>query len=193
MTALNLQPAVFLDRDGTLIRDVGYLTCVEQIEILKDVPAALRALRAAGFKTVVVTNQSAVARGWLSEVMLKRIHRVIQDRLADEDARLDAIYYCPHHPTEGIGDYRRVCDCRKPSPGMIHRAAAELILEPKRSFVLGDQEVDLELALRVGAVPLLVRSNGEEALVSHAEIFDNIKSAADWIVARGSAVIEDAT
>src|SRR5678815_1624155 len=110
MTALNLQPAVFLDRDGTLIRDVGYLTCVEQIEILKDVPAALRALRAAGFKTVVVTNQSAVARGWLSEAMLKQIHRVIHDRLADEDARLDAIYYCPHHPTEGIGDYRRVCD-----------------------------------------------------------------------------------
>jgi D-glycero-D-manno-heptose 1,7-bisphosphate phosphatase len=182
----NLQRAVFLDRDGTLIRDVGYLTRVEQIEILTGVPAALRALRAAGFKIVVVTNQSAVARGWLSEAVLKQIHRVIQDRLADEDAQLDAIYYCPHHPTEGIGRYRINCDCRKPNAGMIERAAAELVLEPKKSYVLGDQNVDVELALRVGAIPLLVRSNGEQALVSQATIFDNVRLAADWIVTGSS-------
>jgi D-glycero-D-manno-heptose 1,7-bisphosphate phosphatase len=155
------------------------------------VPAALRALSAAGFKTVVVTNQSAVARGWLSEAALTQIHQAIQDRLANEGARLDAIYYCPHHPTQGIGGYRVVCDCRKPNPGMIQRAAAELVLEPKRSYVLGDQNIDFELALRVGAMPLLVRSNGEEAMVSRAGIFDNVKLAADWIIARGPARIED--
>ena len=184
MTAATRQPAVFLDRDGTLIREVGYLTRPEQIEILDGVPAAIRALREAGFKTVVVTNQSAVARGWLTESELKQIHRLIENRLADQGARLDAIYYCPHHPSEGIGGYRFDCDCRKPKPGMIQRAVDDLALEPKRSYVLGDQNVDLELALRVGATPVLVRSNGEKVLVSHASVFDNMKLAAEWILAR---------
>jgi len=184
MTAANLQPAIFLDRDGTLIRDVGYLTRPEQIELLDGVPAAIRALREAGFRTVVVTNQSAVARGWLTEAALKQIHRLIQDRLANEGARLDAIYYCPHHPSEGVEAYRVVCDCRKPKPGMIQRAVNDLALEPKRSYVLGDQNVDLELALRVGATPVLVRSNGEQTLVSHETVFDNLKLAAEWILAR---------
>ena len=191
MTAVNLQPAVFFDRDGTLIRDVGYLTHPEQIELLDGVPAAIRALRDGGFKTVVVTNQSAVARGWLTEAALKQIHRLIQDRLANEGAPLDAIYYCPHHPSEGIESYRVDCDCRKPKPGMIQQAVNDLALEPKRSYVLGDQSVDLELALRVGATPVLVRSNGERTLVSHERVFDNLKLAADWILARGQSESED--
>lgn len=188
MTAAKRQPAVFLDRDGTLIRDVGYLTRPEQIELLDGVPAAIRALREAGFRTVVVTNQSAVARGWLTEAALRQIHRLIEDRLAEKGARLDAIYYCPHHPSEGIEAYRVVCDCRKPKPGMIQRAVNDLALEPKRSYVLGDQNVDLELALRVGATPVLVRSNGEQARVSHELVFDNLKLAADWILARGRSI-----
>lgn len=187
MTEATLQRAVFLDRDGTLIREVGYLTRPEQIEILDGVPAAIRTLRQAGFKTVVVTNQSAVARGWLAESELKRIHRLIEDRLASQGARLDAIYYCPHHPSEGIGSYRVDCECRKPKPGMVLRAAEDLALAPKRSYVLGDQNVDLELALRVGATPVLVRSNGERTLVSHEPVFDNLKLAAEWILARGQA------
>jgi D-glycero-D-manno-heptose 1,7-bisphosphate phosphatase len=191
MNAANLQPAVFLDRDGTLIRDVGYLTRIEQIEILAGVPAAIRALRNAGFATVVVTNQSAVARGWLTETALNHIHRLVQDLLAQEDAELDAIYYCPHHPSAGVGEYRVVCECRKPKPGMINRAVHDLALAPMRSYVLGDQNVDLELAHQVGATPVLVRSNGEQALLSHAPIFDNVKLAADWIIARGSARIGD--
>ncbi|HUR71578.1 MAG TPA: HAD family hydrolase, partial [Candidatus Limnocylindrales bacterium] len=141
MIAANLQPAVFLDRDGTLIRDVGYLTRIEQIEILAGVPAAIRALRNAGFATVVVTNQSAVARGWLTETALNHIHRLVQDLLAQEGAELDAIYYCPHHPSAGVGEYRVVCDCRKPKPGMINRAVHDLALAPMRSYVLGDQNV----------------------------------------------------
>lgn len=187
MSAANLQPAVFFDRDGTLIREVGYLTRPEQIEILDGVPGAIRALGEAGFKTVVVTNQSAVARGWLTEVGLKQIHRLMQDRLAAKGASLDAIYYCPHHPSEGIEAYRVVCDCRKPKPGMVQRAVDDLALEAKRSYVIGDQNVDLELALRVGATPVLVRSNGEKTLVSYAPVFDNLKLAAEWILARTRA------
>ena len=94
-----LRPAVFLDRDGTLIREVGYLCRPEQIEVLGGAAAAIRSLRAVGFKTVVVTNQSAVARGWLSEAGLKEIHQVMQERLAEQGALLDGIYYCPHHPS----------------------------------------------------------------------------------------------
>ncbi len=185
-----LRPAVFLDRDGTLIREVGYLCRPEQIEVLGGAAAAIRSLRAVGFKTVVVTNQSAVARGWLSEAGLKEIHQVMQERLAEQGALLDGIYYCPHHPSEGIGDYRIACACRKPNPGMIMRAAEELGLAPNISYVVGDQNVDRELALRVGAIPVLVRSNGERALVdegANSPLFDNIALAAQWIVAQGRA------
>lgn len=190
MSATTLRPAVFLDRDGTLIREVGYLCRPEQIEILDGAAAALRALGAAGFKTVVVTNQSAVARGWLSEAGLHQIHQVMQERLAEQGAILDGIYYCPHHPSEGIGGYRIACACRKPSPGMILRAAQELGLEPSISYMVGDQQVDYELALRVGATPVLVRSNGERTLVediANPPLFDNIEWAAQWIVAQGRA------
>ena len=193
MTSTKLQPAVFLDRDGTLIREVGYLTRPDQIELLEGVSAAIRALREGGFKTVVVTNQSAVARGWLTEAALNLIHRLMQDRLAEQGAILDGIYYCPHHPSAGIDGYRVVCDCRKPNPGMIHRAANDLALEPRRSYVVGDQNVDRELALRVGATPVLVRSNGEQVLVDDAAnppVFANLKLAADWILARRQAQIE---
>jgi D,D-heptose 1,7-bisphosphate phosphatase len=191
MTAANLHPAVFLDRDGTLIRDVGYLTRLDQIEILDGVPGAIRALRDGGFRTVIVTNQSAVARGWLTEAELKEIHRLLLDRLADQGAMLDAVYFCPHHPSEGVGTYRVACECRKPNSGMIQRAVKELGLAPGRSYVVGDQNVDLELALRVGATPVLVRRNGEQAVVSDFQVFDNLKSAADWILARGPVRTEE--
>ena len=194
MTSAELQPAVFLDRDGTLIREIGYLCRPDQIELLDGVPAAIRALHDGGFKTVVVTNQSAVARGWLSEAGLKQIHRLLLDKLAQQGALLDAIYYCPHHPSEGIGGYRLVCDCRKPNPGMIYRAASDLTLAPSRSYVVGDQEVDRELALRVGATPVLVRRNGEQLFVnevSQTKVFANLKLAADWILSRPPAPIEE--
>jgi D-glycero-D-manno-heptose 1,7-bisphosphate phosphatase len=189
-----LQPAVFLDRDGTLIREVGYLCRPDQIELLDGVAAAIRALRDGGFKTVMVTNQSAVARGWLSEAELKHIHRLLLDKLAQQGALLDAIYYCPHHPSEGIDGYRLACDCRKPNPGMIHRAANDLALAPNRSYVVGDQNVDRELALRVGATPVLVRSNGEQLLVdpvAYAPVFDNLGFAAQWILTHRQAAIEE--
>jgi len=125
--------AEFLDRDGTLIREVNHLTAPEQIEILPTVASALRSLRGYGFKLVMVTIQSVVARGALSEGGLQKIHAEIVGRLAQDDVVLDGIYYCPDHPTEGLGDYRIVCDCRKPKPGMIRRAAEELEIDPALS------------------------------------------------------------
>lgn len=151
MTAAAPGAAVFLDRDGVLIRDVNYLFRVEQVEVLTGVAEALRLLRDAGFKLAVVTNQSVVARGKLSEAGLSAIHMTLSEKIAAEGASYDAIYYCPHHPTEGIGAYKITCACRKPNPGMIEHAARELGLNPARSFVVGDQASDMDLAAWVGA------------------------------------------
>lgn len=152
---------VLLDRDGTLIRDTGYLTLVEQIEVLPRVPEALRLLQRHGLARTVLTNQSAVARGLLSERDLSEIHREMERRLAEAGAFLDAIYYCPHHPTEGRVPYRMACACRKPNTGLAIRAAVDLDLDLGHSYVVGDQWTDMELASRIGAKGFLISGGGE--------------------------------
>lgn len=155
-------PAVFVDRDGTLIREVGYLRRVEQIEILPGVPEAIRLLHRNGFKVAVVTNQSAVARGFITEGELREIHREFERQLADHGAFVDGIYYCPHHPTEGVDPYRIACDCRKPNVGMARRAVAELSLDIGRSYVVGDQATDMEMASRIGAKGIPISDRRQE-------------------------------
>ena len=186
MTAANLRPAVFFDRDGTLIRDVGYLTRLEQIEILDGVPAAIRALRDGGFRTVVVTNQSAVARGLLREEELEGIHQELKSRLGERGASLDGIYYCPHHPTEGMGRYRTACDCRKTNVGLAKRAAAELNLDLSRCYVVGDQPGDMEFAARIGAMGILIRGEvggwGGQNMPDGCLFVKDFWEAASWIV-----------
>lgn len=187
MTAAAAGAAVFLDRDGVLIRDVHYLCRVEQIEVLAGVAEALRILRSEGFKRVVVTNQSVVAHGKLSEAGLREIHRALTEKLAAEGGELDAIYYCPHHPTDGIGLYKITCACRKPNSGMIERAARELGLNPKYSYVVGDQAGDMELAARVSAQGVLIGEGttaGGEVIPGAMPRFGNLLQAARWIVTR---------
>ena len=179
------QRAVFVDRDGTLIRDVGHLCRQDQVEILPRVPEALRLLKDSGFKVVVVTNQSAVARGRLTEGLLAEIHRRLFRRLAELGGEVDGVYYCPHHPTEGWGRYRSRCDCRKPNTGMIRQAAAELGLAVSRSYVVGDQLTDMELAARSGAKGIWIRPGGEapgEVSVGVARVVADLWEAARWIV-----------
>jgi D-glycero-D-manno-heptose 1,7-bisphosphate phosphatase len=179
--------AVFLDRDGTLIREVHYLSSIEQLEILPGVPAALRRLSAHGFRLIMVTNQSAIARGALSEAGLAEIHAELVARLSQAGARLDGIYYCPHHPVDGLGDYRIACDCRKPKTGMIRRAAVEFGLDPALSYVVGDQWIDMELAEAVGATGLWVghadATSQRAAPVKFSSVAD-LAAAADWIIER---------
>jgi D-glycero-D-manno-heptose 1,7-bisphosphate phosphatase len=186
MSGANPQAAVFLDRDGTLIREIGHLHRAEQVEILPGVALAIRMLREAGFKMVVVTNQSAVARGLLTEMELREIHALLRERLAVDGAILDAIYYCPHHPTEGAGAYRVICNCRKPNPGMIYRAASELAIDPGVSYVIGDQAIDMELAARVGAQGILLQTNDAPVRltsVSPFTVVEDLREAAKRIVA----------
>jgi D-glycero-D-manno-heptose 1,7-bisphosphate phosphatase len=188
--------AVFLDRDGTLIRDVKYLCAVEQIEILPGAAAALLLLRAHGFKLVVVTNQSGVARGRLSELDLQAIHAELMKRLGRDGAVLDAIYYCPHHPTEGLGDFRRICECRKPKTGMIERAARELDLDPKLSYVVGDKWTDIELAQGAGATGIFIgRDEAKNGAVTGFDVplVADLRQAAEWIVGHSPCVRTGAT
>src|SRR5215471_14770339 len=126
--------AIFIDRDGTLNEDVGYAASPDEIEIYPWSAEAVRLINEAGFKAIVVTNQSGIARGVLSEEMLSRIHAKLIEDLAREGARIDAIYYCPHHPRIGPENYRRICECRKPAPGMLLEAARQHDIDLAQSF-----------------------------------------------------------
>ena len=129
-------PAVFLDRDGTLIDDVGYLDSVDRIDVFPWTIDAVRSLNRAGLPVVVVTNQSGVARGYLTEALIDEVHRELDVRFGAGGAHVDAYYYCPHHPDGTVAGYTRRCECRKPERGLVERAARDLNLDPTRSFVV---------------------------------------------------------
>ena len=184
-----LRPAVFLDRDGTIIDDVGYLEAIERIAWFPWSVDAIRALNRAGLPVVVVTNQSGVARGRFTEADVDATHRALDARLAAGGARIDAYYYCPHHPEGAVSEYARACDCRKPGRGLVDRAIRDLSVDPVRSFVVGDRWLDVGLARAVGARGLLVRTGvGAEQELAPVEelradaIVDNLAAAASWIL-----------
>jgi D,D-heptose 1,7-bisphosphate phosphatase len=158
------QAAIFLDRDGTINEEAGYLDRMEKLRLIPGAAEAIRLINASGMKAVVVTNQSGIARGFFTESILAEIHARLGEMLRAEGASLDGIYFCPHHPTEGRGDYLRACACRKPEPGLLLRATAELGLDPDRSYMVGDTLKDIEAGTRAGAQGVLVRTGyGAEA------------------------------
>ena len=184
-----MRPAIFLDRDGTMIEDAGYLTRAEDIAFYPWTVDAIRALNRAGFTIVVVTNQSAIARGLLTEAGLAEIHERLDERLQAGGARVAAYYYCPHHPDGPVAAYATKCDCRKPACGLVDRAVRDLDLDPARSFVVGDKWVDVGLARGVGAISVMVRTGygaAEEATppadLQADAIVDNLAAAASWIL-----------
>jgi D-glycero-D-manno-heptose 1,7-bisphosphate phosphatase len=159
------QPAIFIDRDGTINEDIGYVSSPSELVIYPHAAEALRLINEAGLKVIVITNQSGVARGMYTEEMLGEIHKRMVEELARDGARVDAIYYCPHHPRVGDGRYRKACDCRKPSPGLLKRAAQEHAIDLPRSFMIGDKASDINLASNAGARGVLVLTGyGRETL-----------------------------
>jgi D-glycero-D-manno-heptose 1,7-bisphosphate phosphatase len=152
-----MRPAVFLDRDGTLIEDVDYLRRLDQMVLFPWTIDSLRLLNRAGFATVVVTNQSAVARGIVTEEFVRETHAALDARVRAGGARIDGYYFCPHHPEAGVAQYRARCRCRKPAPGMIEDAASDLGLDPARSWMIGDRPRDVETGRKAGARSILVR------------------------------------
>jgi len=151
-----MRPAVFLDRDGTVIVEVDYLADPERVELYAGAASALRRLAEAGYALVLITNQSGVARGVLDEERLAEVHARLTRELAAEGVALDGVYYCPHHPEHGGAAYAKDCDCRKPRPGMLLEAARDLELDLGRSWMVGDAARDLEAGWAVGARGLLV-------------------------------------
>ena len=190
---MTLRPAVFLDRDGTMIEDVGYLDALDRVHYYPWTVDAIRLLNRAGLPVVVVTNQSGIARGFFSEAFVQETHRHIDARLVAGGARVDAYYYCPHHPAARVTEFARVCDCRKPGRGLIDRAVEELGVDPRQSFTVGDRWLDVALAGPVGARVILVRT-GYGALeetrkpdnVTAAAVVNNLIEAVGWILSQGS-------
>ena len=142
--------AVFIDRDGTISEEVGYVNHVSRYRVFPFAAEAVRALNEAGWLAVLVTNQAGVARGYFAEELIGEVHGVLAAELERGGARLDAVYYCPHHPSVGETPYRLDCDCRKPKPGLIRRAAQELGLDLPRCWMVGDRHSDTELARNAG-------------------------------------------
>lgn len=148
--------AVFLDRDGTVNEEVDFLTSPDDLHLIPRAAEAISQANSLGLKVFILTNQSGVARGLLTEDDLTRVHDALLGELARQNARIDRIYYCPHHPTEGNGAYSRDCECRKPKTGMILRAAEEFGIDIPKSFVIGDRTVDVGMARNAGARAVLV-------------------------------------
>jgi D-glycero-D-manno-heptose 1,7-bisphosphate phosphatase len=148
--------AVFLDRDGTINIEKDYLHRPEEFEFIPGVPEAISIMKDAGYLVVVVTNQSGVARGYYGESEVERIHRHMDDLLAAQGTSVDGYYFCPHHPENGVGGYRKDCDCRKPLPGMLMKAATDLHIDLSASWMVGDKLADIEAGLKAGCRAALV-------------------------------------
>ena len=138
--------AVFMDRDGTISEEVGYVNHPSRYRVFPYSAEAVRLLNEAGWLAILVTNQAGVARGYFTEDVITAVHGVLSQELEKQGARLDAIYYCAHHPTVGVAPYRFDCDCRKPKPGLIERAVAEFQIDATQSWMIGDRYSDIELA-----------------------------------------------
>jgi len=153
-----MNKAVFLDRDGTINEEMGYINHVSRFRVFDFVPQAIKVLNDAGFIVIVVTNQSGVARGYFDEHLVRKIHKKLLKDLKKSSARIDRIYYCPHHPEEGRGEYKKDCSCRKPKTGMVDLAVKEYNIDVRRSFMVGDRYKDILFAKKAGLQPLFVKT-----------------------------------
>jgi D-glycero-D-manno-heptose 1,7-bisphosphate phosphatase len=185
--------AIIMDRDGTLCEEVGYVNHVSRIRVPERSVRAVRLANEAGFQTVVVTNQAGVARGYFEEALILDVHDRIREVLADGGARLDGMYYCPHHPSAGEAPYRRDCDCRKPGPGMLLRASREMGIDLRRSYMVGDSPKDIEAGRAAGATTILLRTGYGRGEIEHRSdrwsvrpdhVAEDLLEAVEWILER---------
>lgn len=184
-----MKRAVFLDRDGTLIEEAGYLDRLDRLELFPYSVDAVRLLSDAGFAVVVVSNQAGVARGIVQDAFVGEANRHIAQRVAAGGGRIEAFYVCPHHPDGVVEKYRIACGCRKPKPGLFTQAAADLDIDLARSFVVGDRWHDIEAGQAVGATGVLVRTGygateevSTQPHVAPATIADTLIAAVSWIL-----------
>lgn len=180
-----MNPAVFLDRDGVINIDHGYVHQVDDFEYIDGVFEACAELKQMGYKLAVVTNQSGIARGRYTEEQFHRLTEWMDWNFADKGVELDGIYYCPHHSDKGIGEYKIDCDCRKPKPGMLNSAAQFLEIDLSASVMVGDKRDDM-LAAKAAGVPtrILVRTGKEvtdEAVAAATVVLDSIADVPNYL------------
>lgn len=159
--------AIFMDRDGTICEEVGYVNHLSRSRLLPGSAEAIKLANDADFLVIVATNQSGVARGLFDEALVQEVNRQMVARVREAGARIDAVYYCPHHPREGSPPFRQECDCRKPLPGMLRRAAREHDIDLRASWMIGDSLVDLEAAAAAEVNSVHVLTGYGRGLVAH--------------------------
>ena len=175
-----LQPAVFLDRDGTINQDTGYIDSPERLFIIDGAASAIKRLNSKGFRVVVITNQSGVGRGYFTKEAADSVNKKLEEILKREGAHLDGIYYCPHHPDDN-------CECRKPRIGLLEKAKNDLAIDFKKSYVIGDKGSDIEIAQSIGGKGILVLTGSgkdEKQKLDHepSYIATDLKDAVEWII-----------
>lgn len=183
--------AVFLDRDGTINEQMGYINHLSRFHLLPGVAEAIGLLNARSVPVFVVTNQSGLARGYFPESLLDEVHAAMVERLHAGGARIDGLYVCPHHPEAKEERYRQDCPCRKPKPGLFLRAAAEHGIDLARSYVVGDRWSDLKAAAACGAKGVLVLTGygrGDYQFIGPGQtiqpdfVAEDLRAAVDWII-----------
>ncbi len=186
-----MRPGVFLDRDGTINEQMGYINHISRFHLLPGVGSAIKLLNDKNIPVAVVTNQSGLARGYFPAELLTDVHDRMQELLAEEGARIDGIYVCPHRPDAELSAYRMDCECRKPKTGLFTKAAAELDIDLARSYVVGDRWSDVRSALNCGATSILVLTGygrgeldyiGPKQEVQPHFVAENLPEAARWIL-----------
>jgi len=151
-----MQIGIFLDRDGTVNEEVSYLSSPVELRLIPGSADAIREANRLGLRVFIMTNQAGIARGKFTEDQLTEVHKALVQLLENEQAQVDAIYYCPHHPDFGDGRYRKECSCRKPNIGMLLQAAREFDIDIEKSFVVGDRMIDVQTGNNAGATSILV-------------------------------------
>lgn len=173
-----MRKCIFLDRDGNINVEVDYLYKKEDFKFIEGAERAIKIFNELGYLVVVVTNQSGIARGYYREEDVKNLHVYINEELSKIGARIDAYYYCPHHPKEGVDMYRKKCRCRKPELGMFLNAKKDYNIDFENSIIIGDKLSDVEAGIKLGMKSILVRSGHgtkeEKKIYSKVEIFDSL-------------------
>lgn len=181
------QKAIFLDRDGTVNRYVGFLTHIEDMELVKGAAEAIRRINESGYLAVIVTNQPVIARGEVSEQELAEIHRKLETLLGNEGAYVDDIFYCPHHPHKGYAgerpEYKIECECRKPKPGLLLQAAEKYHIDLQDSWMIGDGIADMEAGLRAGCHVAYLGEKKENSLLEHIDCYKDLLDCVAHILA----------
>jgi len=180
-----MNKAVFLDRDGTIIEDVGYISSPSQIKFIPGSIAAIKRLNEAGYKVIVITNQAGVARGITTEDMVQTVDKVMHRHILNGGAHLDGLYYCPHHPEHGVYPYKQACECRKPHTGLIKKATKDHNIDLSLSFMIGDKVSDIEAGKKAGLKTAFVLTghgeNDKNELKNKPDhIARNLSEAVKW-------------